>query len=344
MRCSARSVYDERAESGPEDRDARELRAVGVQVNARGARRGARHRSLRRSPLPVSWRSRLRGRPRLHGQRRKPDEAKEHGRDLALDLDADRCGIRARLRSQLRLGREHRQRGRLRLARIESELAGVERVEVERLASGEGGLVGERDELAALDEGAADVDRGADDDQEGEAEQEPGDENGAALVLTALSQRAGSWRCLAEEASVAVDWCGGVAAHLDGPDRSEERDAREVDLRPDAGAENAPAAELALERELERLSCLRPGARDGRLRGGLRPPSSEGDCTAARTASRAACSAASRPCSTRAKSGTRKSSGIRTPARRIRPEMSAWPLSERTRERRRAHGAASAVG
>ena len=72
-----------------------------------------------------------------------------------------------------------------------------------------------------------------------------------------------------EEAPVAVDGRGRVAAHLDGPDRSEERDARQVDVRPDAGAENAPAAELALERELERLSRLRPGARDRRLRGGL---------------------------------------------------------------------------
>ena len=44
------------------------------------------------------------------------------------------------------------------------EPAGVERVEVERLAP-EGGLVGERYELAALDEGAADVDGGADDDE-----------------------------------------------------------------------------------------------------------------------------------------------------------------------------------
>ena len=61
----------------------------------------------------------------------------------------------------------------------------------------------------------------------------------------------------------------------------------------------------------------------------------DGDCTAARTASRAACSAASRPCSTRAKRGTRKRSGMRTPARRISEEISAWPLSERTRRRRR---------
>jgi hypothetical protein len=47
-------------------------------------------------------------------------------------------------------------------------------------------LVGERDELASLDEGATDVDRGPDDDQEGQAEQEPCDENGAALVGHAL--------------------------------------------------------------------------------------------------------------------------------------------------------------
>src|SRR6266540_1531839 len=59
----------------------------------------------------------------------------------------------------------------------------------------------------------------------------------------------------------------------------------------------------------------------------------EGDWTAARTASRAACSAASRPCSTRANKGTRKSSGIRTPARSSSPEMSAWPLSARRRKK-----------
>ena len=74
---------------------------------------------------------------------------------------------------------------------------------------------------------------------------------------------------LPEEAAVAVDCCGCVAAHLDRADRSEERDARQVDVRPDAGAENASAAELALKRELERLSCLRPGAGDRRFRGGL---------------------------------------------------------------------------
>ena len=48
------------------------------------------------------------------------------------------------VRSQFRLGPEHPQRGRLRLVRIQSEPASVQRVEVERLASGEGGLVGER--------------------------------------------------------------------------------------------------------------------------------------------------------------------------------------------------------
>ena len=63
------------------------------------------------------------------------------------------------------------------------------------------------------------------------------------------------------EAPVAVDRRGGIAAHLDGADRSEERDARQVDVRPDDGAEDAPPPELALERELERLVPSVPGAR-----------------------------------------------------------------------------------
>ena len=57
----------------------------------------------------------------------------------------------------------------------------MEGVEVERLAAGERGFVGERDELASLDERAADVDRSTDDDEERQAEQQTGDENGAAL-------------------------------------------------------------------------------------------------------------------------------------------------------------------
>lgn len=52
-----------------------------------------------------------------------------------------------------------------------------------------GGAVGDRDELAALDEGAADVDRGADDDEDGECEQEPGDEHRAVLVRIRCSAR-----------------------------------------------------------------------------------------------------------------------------------------------------------
>jgi hypothetical protein len=56
---------------------------------------------------------------------------------------------------------------------------------------------------------------------------------------------------------------------LDGADRPEEGEAREVDLGADAGAEHAAAAELAFERELERLPRLRPGARDRRFCGGL---------------------------------------------------------------------------
>ena len=51
-------------------------------------------------------------------------------------------------------------------ARVERELAGVDGVEVEGLAAREGGFVGERDELASLDECATDVDRCTDDDEE----------------------------------------------------------------------------------------------------------------------------------------------------------------------------------
>ena len=83
---------DDGAERDPEDREARELGAIGVQCECPPPEERARPRSLLRSPLPVSWRARLRGRLRLHGQRGQPDEAKEHGRNLAFDLDADRCG------------------------------------------------------------------------------------------------------------------------------------------------------------------------------------------------------------------------------------------------------------
>ena len=55
-------------------------------------------------------------------------------------------------------------------------------VQVDRLASGEGGSVCERDEFAADDEGVADVDAGADHDQEREREQQSGDQHRAALV------------------------------------------------------------------------------------------------------------------------------------------------------------------
>jgi hypothetical protein len=56
---------------------------------------------------------------------------------------------------------------------------------------------------------------------------------------------------------------------LDGADRSEERDARQVDVRTDDGTEDAPPPELAIERELERLPGLSLRTIDGRRGSGL---------------------------------------------------------------------------
>jgi hypothetical protein len=69
-----------------------------------------------------------------------------------------------------------------RLLGVERETALVECLQVEGLAAAERGVVGEGDELAADDEGVADVDAGADHDQEGEREQQACDEDAAALV------------------------------------------------------------------------------------------------------------------------------------------------------------------
>jgi hypothetical protein len=56
---------------------------------------------------------------------------------------------------------------------------------------------------------------------------------------------------------------------LDGADRSEERDACQVDVSADDGAEDAPPPELAIEGELECLSRLCLRTIDGRGGSGL---------------------------------------------------------------------------
>ena len=133
---------------------------------------------------------RLRGRASLHRECGEPHEPEEHRRDLAGDLHPYRSGARARLGSQLRFSFEHGDSGHLRPARVEHESTGVEGVEVECLAAGEGGFVSERDELASLDERAADVDGSTDDDEEGQAEEQAGDENCAALFPNATGHGA----------------------------------------------------------------------------------------------------------------------------------------------------------
>ena len=145
---------------------------------------------------------------------------------------------------------EHAERGRVRLAWIQSEPAGVERVEVERLAperaASSASETSSRRSMKArpMSTAAPMTMRSASASRSLRRGRRP-----ARPVIAVV--RGKSWRWRPEEASVAVDRRRGVAAHLDRADRAEERDSCEVDLGSHAGAEDARAGELALERELE---------------------------------------------------------------------------------------------
>jgi hypothetical protein len=97
--------------------------------------------------------ARRRGRSGADGECRHSDQAEQDRWDSPLDFDLHVGGVRSRLAAQARLASERLQRGRACLLGVEREPALVECLEVERLAPGEGGIVCERDELAADDGG-----------------------------------------------------------------------------------------------------------------------------------------------------------------------------------------------
>ena len=86
------------------------------------------------------------------------------------------------LRLNAGLAAQRGERCRLCLLGVERELALVDCLLVELLGAGEGGVVGERAEVAADDEGVADVDGGAEHHQQRERQQQPGDQHRAALI------------------------------------------------------------------------------------------------------------------------------------------------------------------
>src|SRR5204863_3893919 len=105
-----------------------------------------------------SWLARRRGCLGANRERRDADQSQQDRRYAPLHFDLDVGAVRRRLAAQAGLAGERLKRRGACLFGVEREPALVECLQVERLAAGERGVVCERDELAADDEGVADVD------------------------------------------------------------------------------------------------------------------------------------------------------------------------------------------
>jgi hypothetical protein len=91
-------------------------------------------------------------------QRRDADQSQQDRRYAPLHFDLYVGAVRRRLAAQAGLAGERLERRGAGLFGVEREPPLVECLQVERLAAGERGVVGQGDELAADDEGVADVD------------------------------------------------------------------------------------------------------------------------------------------------------------------------------------------
>jgi len=153
------------------------------------------------------------------------------------------------------LASEGRERRCLCLLGIEGELTLVDRLRVELLGAGEGGVVGERGEIAADDEGVPDVDGGAEHHQQRQRQQQPGDQHRAALVAQP-SRRGVHGELSPMRLAVGVDGGGGTALDGDRAELADERQRCESELRARLRLQDGAASEGAVELQPQRNTGL----------------------------------------------------------------------------------------